>query len=173
MPQRPMQGDARPPAQEGAFDPAMIPRQVDAPNLEGWDPGGMYARGGAAWAAIVLAGWMALVRLAQGLLALLGARVGGSSSGMLLGGGIVSLVAAGFYVWATIGLYKRNPASYRAVMRVNAFLAVLGGGGIALSLASTGLGIGTIVNIVGVVFHLIALFVTYAARDNLGYEWRT
>jgi hypothetical protein len=171
---QPPGGYGQPPVQ-GAYDPAMMPRQVDAPNLEGWNPGDLNARGPLAWAAIVLCGCMALVRLAQGGLAL-AAMTSSGSAGTLAGGGVFSLVAAGFYVWAAHGLYTRKASAYRGVIRVNILLAALGAVGIVLLVLGGGglaMGIGVVIQLLGVVFHAVALAVTYAARDNVGgrSEW--
>jgi hypothetical protein len=154
----------------------MMPRQVNAPNLDGWDPGDLNARGALAWAAIVLCGCMALVRLAQGGLALAVMTSSSGSGGSLAGGGLFSLVAAGFYVWAAHGLYTQNASAYRWVIRVNILLAALGAVGIVLLVLGGGglsMGIGVVIQIVGVAFHAAALAVTYAARDNVGgrSEW--
>jgi hypothetical protein len=118
---------------------------------------------------------MALVRLAQGGLAL-AAMTSSGSAGTLAGGGVFSLVAAGFYVWAAHGLYARKASAYRGVIRVNILLAALGAVGIVLLVLGGGglaMGIGVVIQLMGVVFHAVALAVTYAARDNVGgrSEW--
>jgi len=166
---QPQQSYPQQPQQPQHFDAAMMPTQNAQLNLEGWDPQINAGRGALAWIAIVLCGWMALVRVGQGGLGLAVSAAG--ASGAALGSSVISFLAAAFYVWATIGLYKQNPKAYRAVMRVNAILAVLGLIGTFLSFGTVGMGIATIINLVGVAFHVVALLITYLARDNLGNEW--
>jgi hypothetical protein len=127
------------------------------------------SRSGMAWAALVLCGWMVVVRLAQGVMGLVATQTGKSTS--MMGGGVFSFLAAGFYVWALVGLTKRKPSAYRYVIRVNALLALLGLLGGAFSYSVFGLSTSLIVQLVAIVFHLAALAVTHAARHELGYEW--
>lgn len=127
------------------------------------------ARSGMAWAAIVLCGWMAVVRLAQGVMGLVATQQG--KAGSMMGGGVFSFLAAGFYVWALVGLYQRKPSAYRYVIRVNVLLALLGLLGGAFTYSLFGFSAQVILQIVAIVFHLAALAVTHAARHELGYEW--